>query len=93
MEDALDVNRQILVELFHAIVDEGSAQVRRLVVERALAEKVRLRNVFYPEVAADLAARGGRTTPALWDGTTLIEGAEPVVAALERLAKGKAEEQ
>jgi hypothetical protein len=73
-------------ELFHAIGDDGSAAARRLVVELGLEDRVRLRNVFYPEVSADLAARGGRDTPALWDGASLIEGAEPVLRALRALA-------
>jgi hypothetical protein len=74
-----------MIELFHAIADAGSAAARRRVVERGLEGRVRLRNVFYPEVAADLEAHGGSNTPALWDGARLIEGAEAVLAALERI--------
>jgi hypothetical protein len=72
-------------ELFHATNDIGSALVRRRVVERNLEEKIRFRNIFYPEVQADFAARGGRNLPALWDGERLIEGGEAVLAAIERL--------
>lgn len=73
------------VELFHAIGDPGSAAARRLVVERGLEEKVRFRNVVYPEVQADLAARGGGAVPALWDGARLVEGEAAVVEALAQL--------
>jgi hypothetical protein len=75
-----------MIELFHATNDDGdSAAVRRFVVEHALVERVRFRNVFYPEVQADWTARGGTRTPALWDGTQLIEGRDAVLAALGRL--------
>lgn len=71
-----------MIELFHATNDEGSAEARKLVVDRGLVGRVRFRNVFYPEVRADLAARGGATTPAVWDGERLIEGRAAVVAFL-----------
>ena len=75
-----------MIELFHAVDDGGeSARARSAVVELGLVEKIRFRNVFYPEVQADLRARGGTRTPALWDGEHLIEGAEPVLAALRKL--------
>ena len=72
-------------ELFHAVNDAASAAARRRVVERGLEDKLRFRNVFYPEVQADLTARGGKTTPALWDGERLIEGEAAVLAALDLL--------
>lgn len=68
-------------ELFHDIADPSSAKVRRYIVEHALEPHVRFRNVTYPEVQADLTARGG-TAPALWDGTTLLQGADAVIARL-----------
>jgi hypothetical protein len=72
------------LELFHAVNDGGaSAAARVLVVARKLP--VRFRNVFYPEVQADFVARGGQRTPALWDGVTLHQGAEEVMAALTHL--------
>lgn len=71
------------LELFHAIADEGSARVRRYVVEHDLGPAVRFRNVSYPEVEADLKARGGSDTPALWDGVRLFQGADAVIARLE----------
>ncbi len=74
------------IELFHAIGDAGSAVARRFVVEHGLEEKVRFRNLHYPEVEADFRARGGTTLPALWDGTRLAEGEEAAIAALARLA-------
>jgi hypothetical protein len=74
-------------ELFHAIGDEGSAAARRLLVELDLLDRVRIRNIHYPEVLADLVARGGgSSTPALWDGVQLVEGTDAVVDALQRLA-------
>jgi hypothetical protein len=74
-----------MIELFHATNDEGSAVARKRVVDRALVDKIRFRNVFYPEVQADLDARGGKTTPAIWDGSKLIEGRDPVLAFLDSL--------
>jgi hypothetical protein len=71
-----------MIELFHATNDEGSAEARKLVVDRNLVGKIRFRNIFYPEVRADLDARGGTTTPALWDGEKLIEGRDAVLAFL-----------
>jgi hypothetical protein len=73
------------LELFHAIADPGSAEARRVVVERGLDAQIRMRNVFYPEVAADLAARGGLDTPALWDGARLVVGRAAVLALLAAL--------
>ncbi len=69
-------------ELFHAIADSASAKVRAFVVEHELVEAVRFRNVTYPEVMAELTARGGGATPALWDGARLLTGAEAVIARL-----------
>ncbi|HXU72236.1 MAG TPA: hypothetical protein VN947_23090 [Polyangia bacterium] len=71
------------IELFHATNDAGSAAARQRVVERGLVEKIRFRNVFYPEVQADLTARGGKDTPAIWDGARLIEGRDAVLAFLD----------
>jgi hypothetical protein len=76
-------------ELFHAIGDEGSAEARRLVTDLDLVRRVRFRNVHFAEVAADLAARGGGATPALWDGVRLIEGRAAVLAALRALVDEK----
>ena len=74
-----------MIELFHATNDEGSAAARKLVVDRGLVDKIRFRNIFYPEVQADLDARGGKTTPAVWDGEKLIEGRDAVLAFLGAL--------
>lgn len=72
-------------ELFNAIADPGSARARLHVMEHGLKAEVKFRNVFYPEVVADLVARGGHVDrlPALWDGERLVEGAEAVIARLE----------
>ena len=74
-----------MIELFHATNDEGSAEARKLVVDRGLVGQIRFRNVFYPEVRADLDARGGTNTPAIWDGTNLVEGRVAVLAFLSAL--------
>ena len=77
-----------MIDLFHATNDDGaSAQARQAVVELELVEQVRFRNVFYPEVLADLQAHGGTRTPAVWDGTQLIEGVDGVLAALRALER------
>jgi hypothetical protein len=73
-------------ELFHAIADPGSAAARRLLIELDLEHRVRIRNMFYPEVESDFAAHGGRELPAIWDGKKLIEGEAAVLAALRALA-------
>ena len=84
----MDSPRPALPELFHAIGDAGSANARRRFVELGLEGRVRLRNVFYDEVVADLNARGGSNErmPAWWDGAVLVEGEAAVLAALEQLA-------
>lgn len=69
------------LELFHQIADEGSARVRRFVVEHALTEAVRFRNVTYEEPLQRLEELGGRV-PALWDGEKLFVGADAVIARL-----------
>lgn len=73
-------------ELFHVLTEAASARMRRLVVELGLDERVRLRNLHYPEVSADFTTRGGTCTPALWDGNHLREGEEAVEQALRGLA-------
>ncbi len=72
-------------ELFHATNDAASAAARRRVSARAIEDKIRFRNIFYPEVEADFTARGGHTLPALWDGATLIQGEADVLAALDKI--------
>lgn len=72
-------------ELFHATNDEDSAAARKEVVERGLVERIRFRNIFYPEVEADFRARGGTRLPALWDGATLHQGVAAVRAAFDRI--------
>jgi hypothetical protein len=58
--------------------------VRKYVADHELLEMVRYRNVVYPEVMADLTARGGtaESVPALWDGERLHVGADAVIAVL-----------
>ena len=71
-----------MFELFHAIADPASARVRKYVVDHELAEGLKFRNVTYEEVQRDLIARGGTTTPALWDGEKLVTGADAIIARL-----------
>ena len=72
-------------ELFHAVNDADSAAARRRVLELGLKERIEFRNVFFAEVAAELRARGGGRVPALWRKGRLVEGLEPVLAALATL--------
>jgi len=75
-----------MIDLFHATNDDGaSAEARKAVVDLDVVAEVRFRNVFYPEVLADLQSHGGTRTPAVWDGTQLIEGVDGVLAALRAL--------
>jgi hypothetical protein len=74
-----------VLELFHAISDAGSAEVRRHVVAHGLEAHVRFRNVSYPEVEADLRARGGHAPPAVWDGAVLHLGAAACIERLRQL--------
>ncbi len=74
------------LELFNVIADQASARVRRYIEKHGLLGQVRFRNLYYPEVAADFAARGGKRPPALWDGERLIEGEAEILAALQGLA-------
>lgn len=70
------------LELFHVIAHPPSAKTRRFVVDYALEDRVRLRNLTFPEVEEDFRRRGGHTPPALWDGVHLHQGAEAVLARL-----------
>lgn len=72
-----------VLELFHRIADPPSAVARRYVVDYALEDRVHLRNVAFPEEEARWRELGGHTTPALWDGGHLHQGAEAVVARLQ----------
>jgi hypothetical protein len=76
-----------VIELFHATNDIDSAAARKAVVDRALVEQVRFRNVFYAEVKADFDARGGARLPALWDGARLHQGLDAVLLALSAAAE------
>lgn len=71
-----------MFELFHAISDPSSARVRKYVVDHELLADLRFRNVTYEEVQKDLVAHGGSVAPALWDGETLIQGADAIIARL-----------
>ena len=71
------------MELFHQIVDAGSARARKRVVERGLEEQVKFRNTAFEKPAARLKELGGDgTVPALWDGQTLHVGTDAVLARL-----------
>ncbi len=75
------VSREL--ELFHRIADPASAVARRYVVDYALEDRVRFRNVAFPEAETAWRELGGHTTPSLWDGEHLHQGAEAVVARLQ----------
>ena len=70
------------LELFHRLAEPESAAARALVRDRGLLDTVAFRNVAFASHAADLAARGGARTPALWDGARLHEGLDAIRAAL-----------
>lgn len=72
-------------ELFHRLDQQGSARVRRWVIDHGLTERLWFRNVIYPEAEAAFRAHGGTSTPALWAGGQLFTGAELVIARLEAL--------
>lgn len=73
------------IELFHATNDLDSAAARQRVVDRGLEDRIRFRNIFYPEVQRDFATRRGARLPAVWDGARLIEGKAAVLAFLDQL--------
>jgi len=75
-------------ELFHEVAQPASAQARKFVTEHQLGKHFRFRNIFYPEVQADFAARGGQELPAIWDGNALIQGGEAVLAKLAQIRDG-----
>jgi len=79
------MEQQVTYELFHRIAEPASARVRRYVIDYGLEDRIRFRNVAYPEAESDLRARGTGETPALWDGVQLTFGAEAVIALLARL--------
>jgi hypothetical protein len=72
--------------LYHRLADPGSAAVRRLIVERGLKARVDFQNVD-TEGAGAFAALGGRTVPALWDGTRLHEGPEAIRLVLDAMMR------
>ncbi len=74
-------------ELFHRIAESDSAVARRRAGELGIASRLELRNVDFESHRAALAARGGETTPALWDGARLHTGRDAVLSALEALAR------
>jgi len=70
------------LHLFHRIADPPSAKVRRFVVDYALEDRVRFRNLAFTEVEEEFRKLGGHTSPALWDGVHLHQGAEAALARL-----------
>jgi hypothetical protein len=78
-----------VLELFHTLPDPDSAAARRAVGELDLSEAVSFRNVGFDSHRAALAERGGKVTPALWDGVSLHEGLAAVLAALGRAARAR----
>jgi hypothetical protein len=72
-----------VLELFHRIAEPASAEARRYVVDYALEDRVRMRNVAFEEAQAAWKELGGHSTPALWDGEHLHQGAQAVLARLQ----------
>jgi hypothetical protein len=70
------------MELFYRIADAACAQARKAVLASKHRRDVKFRNVHYPEVLADLTARGGGPLPALWDGARLHEGLDAITSFL-----------
>ena len=56
--------------------------MRRFVVDREISQGLNFRNVAFEENQKRLEGRGGKTVPALWDGTKLFVGADAVIARL-----------
>lgn len=71
------------LELFHRIADKPSAEARRYIVDHALEDRIVFRNLVYAEAELDWTLHGGHSTPALWDGTHLHQGAQAVLARLQ----------
>jgi len=78
----------VAAELFHLLTEADSAAARRRAAALGLVDRLDKRNVHFEEHRAAWAARGGRVTPALWDGERLHQGLDEVLAALERMAAG-----
>jgi hypothetical protein len=74
------------MELFYRIADADCAAARRAVLASPLRRNVKFRNVHYPEVQADLTARGGTRLPAFWDGAHLYQGLDAITAFLSAAA-------
>ena len=72
-----------VLELFHRLAEPTSAEARRYVVDYALEDRVRFRNVAFPEAETAWKELGGHSTPALWDGEHLHQGAQAVLARLQ----------
>jgi hypothetical protein len=72
-------------ELFHRLDEDSSARVRRWITEHGLTDRVRFRNILYPEAKAAFEAHGGEWTPALWVDGQLFSGTELVLARLEAM--------
>ena len=72
--------------LYHRVSDPASAAVRTEIVRRGLKPKVDFQNVD-TDGAADFAAHGGRTVPALWDGTRLHEGEHAIRLVLDAMMR------
>lgn len=87
-EDAAEPSaRVVAAQLFHEIVGEDHARVRREIVRRGLKTRIDFRNVVFESHRARLADLGGSRTPALWDGERLYEGAEAVLRALRAMMR------
>lgn len=72
--------------LFHRIAQLESARIRALVVDLGLKPRIDFQNAD-TDGRDELARLGGPDTPALWDGKTLVSGAEAVEHAVRRIIR------
>lgn len=76
------------LELFHVLTDPSSAAVRREIVRLGVEAQVEFRNIAFESHREVFEARGGRVTPAMWDGAGMHEGVEASLAVVAALKRG-----
>jgi hypothetical protein len=73
-------------ELFHQIPEAASARVRKRLSALELIERVSMRNTAFESHQQALVERGGKSTPAFWDGVRLHQGEDEVMRAIDAIA-------